>query len=63
MSAVTRQGVTVTVNDPNVLVQNGLVGLRDVDMWVQSVLLGDKRRQATVVVPEFAQQKVRRWNT
>lgn len=63
VSAVTRQGVTVTVNDPNVLVQNGLVGLRDVDMWVQSVLLGDKRRQATVVVPEFARQKVRRWNT
>lgn len=51
VTAITRQGVSLAVLDPLTLFADGLTGLAEVDMWVQSVLLGDKRRRATVHVP------------
>lgn len=63
-TAVSRQGVTSSKVSPMELAKDGMVGIRDVDTWVQSILIGDRRRQAAVVVPEFAgRAKVRRVDT
>lgn len=51
VTSITRQGVTLAVLDPLTLFRDGLTGLADVDLWVQSVLRGDKTRRATVHVP------------
>lgn len=48
---VTRAGVTVELGDPVQMVENGLTGIRSVDMWVAAKALGQKRRRATVMVP------------
>lgn len=46
-----RQGVSVTLPDPTQLAQDGLTGLPEVDRWVASVLIGQRRRPATIVMP------------
>lgn len=51
VTSITRQGLTVAVIDPLSLFKDGLVGLADVDLWVQSVNFGAKHRQAQVFVP------------
>lgn len=51
VTSITRQGISLAVLDPLTLFADGLTGLTEVDMWVQSILLGDKRRRATVHVP------------
>jgi hypothetical protein len=51
ITTVTRAGTTIAVLDPMTLVKDGLVGLNEVDTWVQSILLGDSRRRSRVLVP------------
>lgn len=60
VSSMTRQQVTMTVNDPSALLDRGLTGLVDVDLWVQGVLRAHRERRAAVVVPERRRSKVRR---
>jgi len=48
---VTRTGITVELGDPVAMIENGLTGIRSVDLWVASVLIGQKRRRAAVLVP------------
>lgn len=59
ITSITRQGVTLAVLDPLTLFADGLTGLSEVDLWVQSILRGDAQRRATVHVPG-AQQRHRR---
>lgn len=56
VTSITRQGVTLAILDPLTLFKDGLTGLADVDMWVQSILRGDKTRRATVHVPGRSQR-------
>lgn len=51
VTTVTRQGITLGVIDPLSLFADGLTGLPEVDLWVQSIRLGQQRRQAAVMVP------------
>lgn len=44
---VQRQGVGITLIDPLAIVQQGVTGLPEVDLWVASVMLGSARRRAT----------------
>lgn len=62
ITSITRQGVTVAVLDPLTLFADGLTGLAEVDLWVQSTRLGVARRRATVLVPGQARD-VRRPGT
>jgi hypothetical protein len=55
VTTVTRQGVSAAVLDPMTLAADGLTGLAEVDSWVQAVLLGDRRRRGTVIVPGHRQ--------
>lgn len=50
VTTITRQGISLAVLDPLTLFKDGLTGLSEVDLWVQSVFLGAKRRRATVKV-------------
>lgn len=60
VTSMTRQQVSMTVSDPSGLLTDGLIGLVDVDMWVQGVLRAHRSRHAAVVVPERRRQSVRR---
>jgi hypothetical protein len=60
---VARQGITVALRDPAALFQEGSTGLNDVDLWINSVLLGAKRRRASVWVPGAGRQGIRRVGT
>lgn len=51
VTSITRQGVTLAIIDPLTLFQDGLTGLPEVDLWVSSVMVGDKRRRGRVSVP------------
>jgi len=51
VTSITRQGVSLAVLDPLTLFLDGLTGLSEVDLWVQSIRLGDARRRATAWVP------------
>lgn len=51
VTAVTRQGLTLAIIDPLTLFADGLTGLAEVDLWVQSVRKGDERRRGRVYVP------------
>lgn len=44
---ITRQGIAIDLD----LFEEGRTGLREVDLWVTTVLMGDKRRGAAVLVP------------
>lgn len=59
VTTIARQGVTLAVLDPLDLLDEGKTGLPSVDAWVASVLMGDKRRRATVWLPGRG-QRVRR---
>lgn len=48
IQTVTRQGVSMTVLDPLNLFKDGLTGVPDVDLWVASVMVGNKRRPGTI---------------
>lgn len=51
VTSITRQGVTLAIIDPLTLFADGLTGLPEVDLWVQSVIKGDQRRRGRVFVP------------
>lgn len=51
VTTVVRQGITMAVLDPWTLFAGGQTGLADVDLWINSVRIGAKSRQATVFVP------------
>lgn len=63
VTAITRQGVTIAVLDPLTLFADGITGLADVDLWVQSELIGAKRRSAQVLVPGMHTAATRRAGT
>lgn len=60
VSSITRQGVTMAVLDPLTLLAEGRTGLVDVDLWVASVMHGDRRRGAAVHVGGASARKARR---
>lgn len=51
ITSITRQGVTIAVLDPLTLFADGQTGLAEVDLWVASVIAGDQRRRANVLIP------------
>lgn len=51
ISSITRQGITMAVLDPLTLFADGMVGLPEVDIWLQAQRLGVARRPAGLVVP------------
>ncbi len=51
VTSITRAGTTMSFADPMKLVKDGLTGIPEVDQWVNSILLGDKRRRGRVLVP------------
>lgn len=51
VTSITRQQVTLAIIDPLSLFKDGLTGLPEVDLWVQSVMLGDQRRRGRASVP------------
>lgn len=61
ITSITRQGVTIAVLDPLSLFGDGLTGIPEVDLWVGSVMKGDARRRANVMVPGRS-RPVRRTN-
>ncbi len=48
---VVRQNVTLAIIDPLTLFRDGQTGLTDVDLWLNSVILGEERKPASVFVP------------
>jgi hypothetical protein len=60
VTSYARQGVTLAVVDPLTLFADGLTGLTDVDLWVQSIMLGAARRRASVFVPGQPKHGIRR---
>jgi hypothetical protein len=44
---VNRQGLAITVLDPEALIKLGATGIPEVDLWVMSIMLGRSRRRAT----------------
>lgn len=61
--SVTRQGVTKQLRDPAQMFPQGLTGLNEVDLWLESLRYGQRQRPATVVVPEIESRRVRRVGT
>lgn len=55
VTSITRQGVTMAILDPLTLFPDGQTGLADVDLWLASQLLGDRRRPARVFLPTRTQ--------
>lgn len=60
VTTISRQGVTMAILDPLTLFKDGLTGLPSVDLWVASVLLGDKRRRPAMMVPGRLRSGARR---
>lgn len=52
VTSVTRQGVSFAVVDPLTLFKDGLTGVPEVDMLIQSELYGEGHRRAAVYVPD-----------
>jgi hypothetical protein len=48
---LTRGGTTIALLDPMTLFKEGLTGITEVDLWTQSVMVGNRLRPATVSVP------------
>lgn len=63
VTSLVRQGTTVAVLDPLTLFKDGMTGLADVDLWVTSVMLGAKRRRASVWRPDLSTKVLRRPGT
>lgn len=61
VTSLSRQQVTMALGVT--LFQDGLTGVDEVDLWVQSVLAGDRNRASVVVVPERRRQQIRRAGT
>lgn len=51
VTQVVRQGVTLTMLDPEALFDEGKTGIAAVDMWIESERLGNARRRATMIQP------------
>lgn len=51
VQTITRAGTTIAVIDPLTLFKDGLTGLTEVDLWVNSIRAGDKRRRGKLIVP------------
>lgn len=49
LASLTRNGVEVTVVDPATLLDNGLTGVANVDLWVRSVNPTGKRQRSRVL--------------
>lgn len=63
VTSIVRQGISMAVLDPLTLFADGITGLSEVDLWVQSVRLGAQRRRGHVFVPGRAASSVRHVNT
>jgi hypothetical protein len=59
VTSLSRQGISMAILDPLTLFAEGLTGLTEVDMWVQSTIVGAKRRRASVWVPELQKHGLR----
>jgi hypothetical protein len=58
--SVSRQGVSVQLPGTQELIATGQTGLPEVDLWVNAVLLGDKRRRAVLLDPSAWPNRHRR---
>lgn len=63
VTAITRQGISLAVIDPLTLFADGLTGLPEVDLWTSSILVGAKRRRASVWRPDKGHSAIRRPGT
>lgn len=45
---ITRQGISMAIIDPLTIIGEGMIGLPEVDTWVNSVWAGRKRRRASI---------------
>lgn len=61
--SVTRQGVTKSLRDPAQMFPQGLTGLNEVDLWLESERYARKSRRASLIVPETAARRIRRTGT
>lgn len=48
VQTITRAGTTIALIDPMTLFGDGLTGLTEVDLWLVSKIVGNKRRPATI---------------
>ena len=62
ITSITRQGVTAVVLDPFDFLDNGSLGIYEVDAWLKSVNPSNRRRRATMTSPDIP-RRVRRTNT
>jgi hypothetical protein len=60
VTSITRAGVTMALIDPLDLFDKGKTGLPEVDLWVSSVLYGDRYAPAAVYDPNKFQTRTRR---
>lgn len=51
VQTITREGITMAVLDPFTVFTDGMTGLAEVDLWINSVRYGAKNRRAKVFVP------------
>lgn len=51
VTSITRQGVSMAVLDPLTLIQDGMTGLPEVDLWVASDNRGRARRPGSLMIP------------
>lgn len=59
VTSITRQNLTVAVLDPMSLFADGLTGLAEVDLWVQSERRGNDDRRASVFDPRAPRSGIR----
>lgn len=59
VTSITRQGMTLAVIDPLTLFRDGLTGLSEVDLWVQSEMRGNATRRASVFDPRAPRGVIR----
>lgn len=60
VTSITRQGVSMAILDPLDLFEQGKTGLPEVDLWVASVLYGDRWQPAAVYDPNTFATRTRR---
>lgn len=60
VTSITRQGVSMAILDPLDLFEQGKTGIPEVDLWVASVLYGDKWQPAAVYDPNTFATRTRR---
>lgn len=51
VTSITRQGITMALIDPLTLFKEGLVGIPEIDLWIQAVNIGDNTNGAEVWDP------------